>query len=296
MTDIEPVHGIDRAAVMQYLGLKNDVPTQALLAICSRYGLDPLMKHIVLISGKPYVTRDGYLHVAHQTGQLDGIEVLEEGETDKEWWAKVAVHRKDMSKPFTYRGRYPHDGGQKKYGPEMAVKTAEVMALRRAFDVSGIPAADEQWDDAIDVTPTAPRVVPDDLADLIADIDAIPEVGKRQDLLDAISTAIWNETGVPIEDTPEKWFRGVRKMVDKALTPAGLEPNRDIREVDMSDASVSVTFPGAAGAPEPEASDEAINYFAERGMLSPEEEEKVKTGGSPAGARAVMNAAKAARK
>jgi len=57
------------------------------------------------------------------------------------------VWRKDMKRPFTYRGRYPKKGGNSQYGPEMAVKCAEVMALRRAFNVTGIAAADERWDD-----------------------------------------------------------------------------------------------------------------------------------------------------
>lgn len=152
MTDVVKHDGLDQAAVLRYLKLNpNDVATQAMLLICQRYGLDPLLKHMVLISGKPYVTRDGYLHIAHESGQLDGIELLDEGDTELEWWAKVAVWRKDMSKPFTYRGRYPKAGQQKAYGPEMAVKTAEVMALRRAFDVTGVAAADEQWDQAVEV-------------------------------------------------------------------------------------------------------------------------------------------------
>lgn len=146
----QPSVQIDQQAILRHLGLRaDDVNTQALLLICSRYSLDPLMKHMVLINGKPYVTRDGYLHIAHLSGQLDGIEIIDEGASDGEWWAKVAVHRKDMSHPFTYSGRYPKDGQQKKYGPEMAVKTAEVMALRRAFDVTGVGAADEQWDENV---------------------------------------------------------------------------------------------------------------------------------------------------
>lgn len=139
---------VDEDAVLKTLGLNpRDPNTQALLLICQRYGLDPLLKHIVLIQGRPYVTRDGYLHVAHQSGKFDGIEIVEEGETATHWWAKASVWRKDMQRPFTYRGRYPKRGGNSQFGPEMAVKCAEVMALRRAFNVTGIAAADERWDD-----------------------------------------------------------------------------------------------------------------------------------------------------
>ena len=144
---------IDREAVLRSLGLNlKDVNAQTLLLTCERYGLDPILKHMVLIQGRPYVTRDGLLHVAHRSGQLDGIEVLEQDETTTHHVAKVAVYRKDMGRPFTYIGRYPKAGSNKAYGPEMAVKCAEVMALRRAFDV-GLCAREELWDQEADEAP-----------------------------------------------------------------------------------------------------------------------------------------------
>lgn len=143
-----PMTAEAQQAILRYLKMDpNAVATQALLLICDRYGLDPLLKHVVLIDGRPYVTRDGLLHVAHRDGRLDGIEVLVQDETDKHFIAKVAVYRRDMSHPFSYVGRYPKSANNAgKYGPEMAVKCAEVMALRRAFDVS-LAAREEMWDE-----------------------------------------------------------------------------------------------------------------------------------------------------
>lgn len=150
MTDVSLYNGtLDREGILKHLNLDpRDTATQALLLMCERYQLDPLRKHMVLIKGNPYVTRDGYLHIAHASGQFDGLEVVETGEDDAHWWAKVSVYRRDMGRPFTFVGRYPKAdaGHMKKYGPEMAIKVAEVQALRRAFDVGGIGAADEQWD------------------------------------------------------------------------------------------------------------------------------------------------------
>ena len=154
---IMPVDKVDQTAVLRTLNLNpTDPRTQALLLICQRYGLDPLLKHVVLIDGKPYVTRDGYLHVAHTSEQFDGIEIIDEGETDTHWWARASTHRKDMQRPFTYRGRYSKKGANTRYGPEMAVKCAEVASLRRAFNVTGVAAADERWtDDHEDPEPAA---------------------------------------------------------------------------------------------------------------------------------------------
>lgn len=160
-----PTEGItiDREAVLKSLGLNpRDPSTQALLLVCERYNLDPLLKHLVLIKNNAYVTRDGYLAVAHRSGQFDGMEVLEQGENQTHYTAKVAVYRRDMSRPFAYTGRYPKSGQMAaQYGPEMAVKVAEVQALRRAFNVTGISAADEMWDSPVDAAaPPAAAIEP----------------------------------------------------------------------------------------------------------------------------------------
>jgi hypothetical protein len=160
MTSTSLAVPIDHEAILQTLNLNpRDPKTQALILICDRYGLDPVLKHVVLISGNVYVTRDGLLHVAHTAGVLDGITVDEEGENDDEWWARVSVYVKGQTHPYTYKGRYPKGGHQKRYGPEMAVKCAEVMALRRAVGVTGVPTVEEQWDksDALEIMEIAPE-------------------------------------------------------------------------------------------------------------------------------------------
>lgn len=163
MSDVA-VFQADRAAIAQYLGLNpRDPKSHAVVAVCERYGLDPILKHVVVIpKGGVYITRDGLLHVAHMSGALDGIVVEEEGETETEWWCRVSVYRKDMRFPFKYKGRYSKSGSNKAYGPEMALKCAEALALRRAFDVTGLPVLEER--DAAPQerapAPTASRLVP----------------------------------------------------------------------------------------------------------------------------------------
>lgn len=170
-TDLVPASDsvqIDGLAVLRTLGLDPaDPKAQALVLVARTYGLDPVLRHLVLVDGKPYVTRDGLLHVAHRSGELDGIEVLEQGDTDSHWTARVAVYRKDMSRPFVYAGRYPKAGSNKRYGPEMALKVAEVMALRRAFPVTGIGVLEEAHDDHA----TRSESIAPDLAAEVARLD-----------------------------------------------------------------------------------------------------------------------------
>lgn len=136
--------------LVRYLGLNPNNPAdRAMVAVCRHYGFDPILKHVVVIpKGGVYITRDGLLHVAHQSGQLDGI-VVEDGPrlVDGEWVTKVSVYRKDMAHPFTFVGRYPTNGGNRQYAPEMSLKAAEAHALRRAFSIAGLPTLDERRED-----------------------------------------------------------------------------------------------------------------------------------------------------
>lgn len=151
---------VKMGSILKAVGIDAGNPVhQAALLACERYGLDPLLKHVIVIPGAGvYVTRDGRLHAAHRSGQFDGMEVLDMSETQSHWTARVAVYRKDMSRPFTFMGRYPKNGSNKQYGPEMAVKVAEVASLRRAFSLE-LPSLEEQWDVADQVGLSTP--VPD---------------------------------------------------------------------------------------------------------------------------------------
>lgn len=202
--------------LIRYLGLNPSKPEdRAAVAVCRHYGFDPLLKHVVVIprSGV-YITRDGLLNVAHRSGQLDGIVVDQDPVLDgDEWVAKVSVYRKDMSHPFTFPGRYPVSGSNKQYAPEMALKAAEAHALRRAFDVGGLPTLDEQRPDQpapaaqgqrfSDVTAdeiTAPRKAKDEpAADEAADtIDAVTEpepVDRSDEVAELFSAEADAETG-----------------------------------------------------------------------------------------------------
>lgn len=138
--------------LIKYLGLNPSNPAdRAAVAVCQHYGFDPLLKHVVVIpKGGVYITRDGLLNLAHRSGQFDGMTVDQDPELDEsgnEWTAKVTVYRKDMRHGFTYPGRYPSG---RHNSPEMALKCAEAHALRRAFDVTGLPTLDERQPQSTD--------------------------------------------------------------------------------------------------------------------------------------------------
>jgi hypothetical protein len=140
-------------ALLKAIGFDRLAPEQRELAlsIANRYDLDPMLKHLVIIDGKPFVTRDGLLWVAHRSNQLDGIEVTKPVLVDGYWECEASVYRKDMSRPFTFPGRFPKAGRNAAYAPEMAIKCAESMALRRAFNVAAATVDERHGDVAADV-------------------------------------------------------------------------------------------------------------------------------------------------
>lgn len=132
---------------LEYLGLNPDsVEAHALVLLGRRYGVDPLLGEAAVLKTKAgnrvYVTRDGMLAIAHRSGQLDGIVVDEQRESENGWSATVSVYRKDMAHPFTYRGGcgIAEPQATQGHGAEMALARAERRALKRAFN---IPALDE---------------------------------------------------------------------------------------------------------------------------------------------------------
>ena len=175
LVPITPEGDERRNALIRAVGFDqlSEAQRELALAIAQRYELDPMLKHLVMVDGRPYITRDGLLHVAHRSNDFDGIEVtdpvLDEspGVGGKRYWrARASVWRKSFSRPFIYPGRYPVDGKNARFAEEMAIKVAEVMTLRRAFDVSA-PTIEERWDEDHAELPDAPAE-PTSLAERVA--------------------------------------------------------------------------------------------------------------------------------
>lgn len=168
-----------KAAILRAVGL-DKVPEEQrelAIAIARRYDLDLMLKHLVLVDGRPYITRDALLWVAHRSGVFDGLQLVtgpelrDIPELGKCWYAEVEVFRRDMARPFRMPGRYPVGGRNKLYGPEMAIKVAESMALRRAFNVSAA-TVEEQWETPADAPePQTPKTLGERIAERAAAIE-----------------------------------------------------------------------------------------------------------------------------
>ena len=145
-------------------------------SVAKELGLNPITKEIHFVPRRskvgdkwiskiePLVGRDGFLSIAHKSGQLAGIESscsikdvpqLENGKwvVKPELVAECTVWRKDSNKPFTVQVAYSEyvqktsDGTPTKFwaekGKTMLIKTADSQALRKAFNIHGVYCPEE---------------------------------------------------------------------------------------------------------------------------------------------------------
>jgi phage recombination protein Bet len=128
-----------------------------LMYMSKKFGLDPLLKEIWLVKfgdspAQIYAGRDGYLKVAHRSGQFDGMKTTifwsEDGK--KVTKATCMVWRKDTSHPFeseVYFSEYTTGKNLWNTKPSVMLgKVAESVALRKAFSVAGMYSPEEMGD------------------------------------------------------------------------------------------------------------------------------------------------------
>lgn len=149
----------EQAGILQALGFNpRDPKVQALALVAARYNLDLILKHVFLIQGTVYVSHAGLLHLAHTSGDLDGIEV-EIVEEPTKWVATARIYRKSMSRPFTYTDECMKN--EKVMSTrKRAITRAERNALRRAFDVGvDVYDGDDRREEPVVLSSARPEIV-----------------------------------------------------------------------------------------------------------------------------------------
>lgn len=142
----------------------NQAEFDLLIYLATKYGLDPLTKEIWCIKynerdeAKIFTSRDGYLKIAHASGVLDGMKSYTvDDEQGKPVKAICKVYRRDMQHPFEAEikvSEYRQNNGTwNKYTSAMAIKVAEVFALKRAFHISGLVTVEEMGEKTEPVVP-----------------------------------------------------------------------------------------------------------------------------------------------
>ncbi len=119
------------------------------LEVCRGTGLNPFLKEIYFVpSVGVMAARDGYLRVANQHPQFDGMETrVERDEKNIPIKAVCTVWRKDRGHPViaeAYYNEYRKPGNVwATYPSAMIAKVAEVLALKRSFAINGVVTEEE---------------------------------------------------------------------------------------------------------------------------------------------------------
>jgi phage recombination protein Bet len=127
-----------------------DAQLRMFLEVCRSTGLDPFLKEIYFVAEKSIImaSRDGYLRVANEHPQFDGMETrVERDEKNVPIKATCSVWRKDRSHAITceaYYSEYRKSGPVwSQYPSAMISKVAEVLALKRSFAINGVVTEEE---------------------------------------------------------------------------------------------------------------------------------------------------------
>jgi phage recombination protein Bet len=126
------------------------------LYLAGQYHLDPIRKQIWAVKygdspAQIFTGRDGFLEIAHRSGQFDGMKSwVEYDDKEKPLAGHCTVWRKDMTHPFESVVLFKeYTTGKNLWDKKpsvMIVKVAESVCLRKAFSVSGLYAPEEMGD------------------------------------------------------------------------------------------------------------------------------------------------------
>jgi phage recombination protein Bet len=156
---------------------------QMFLQVCKRTGLDPFLKEIWYVPEKGIIMagRDGYLRVANENPQFDGMETRVERDDKKvPIKAVCTVWRKDRGHPITCEAYYSEYKKSSpvwaQYPSAMISKVAEVLSLKRSFAINGVVSEEEIGHDGTGSIAAAQEVAERKIAELKAQRPAEPEL------------------------------------------------------------------------------------------------------------------------
>ncbi len=126
-----------------------DAQFKMFVEVCKQTGLNPFLKEIWYVPSVGVMAgRDGYLRVANEHPQFDGMETyVERDEKGIPLKAVCKVWRKDRGHPITCEAWYSeyrkNSNVWQTYPSAMISKVAEVLALKRSFSINGIVTEEE---------------------------------------------------------------------------------------------------------------------------------------------------------
>lgn len=127
-----------------------DAQLKMFIEVCRSTGLNPWLREIWYVAEKGIImaARDGYLRVANENPNFDGMETrVERDKANIPIKAVCTVWRKDRTHPVVCEAYFnEYKSGSPvwtKYPSAMVSKVAEVLALKRSFSINGCVTEEE---------------------------------------------------------------------------------------------------------------------------------------------------------
>ncbi|SNZ08236.1 RecT family protein [Persephonella hydrogeniphila] len=135
---------------------------RALIVLAAQQlGLNPILGHLTIIQDRLYITNAGLLHIAHNSGKLEGIKTRPATEEERKAYFlgsdpkdihlwKAEVYLKGQKEPYVGWGKASMNEKSwavKSNPQEMAETRAVNRALRKAFNIAGYTSVEELEDE-----------------------------------------------------------------------------------------------------------------------------------------------------
>jgi len=260
LTTTGPREAAQLARQKIYAGIPDD-DVKLALAICGKYGLDPLLRHLVLIESNKkdksgnwykvynvYVTRDGLLHIAHESGVHFAITFDEPVRKDNPYSGESDIYLSGTLKReghpdfvaglwFSEYCNTKRDGSAQgawaTHPAAMHQKAVEVYLLRRGFDVS-LPAMEE-------VQPDGKEIEPEPAAQIQAQVESQWTSENLDDWPDGMWSHLRHlavvELGydheIHVKNTLKKIFNGDAGNITYAGAWNALREHQQAKEVEL---------------------------------------------------------------
>jgi len=165
------VGNVDPAKLMQQAGqlvlrdregkpYTNEQRALVVLA-AQQLGLNPILGHLTIINDRLYITNAGLLHIAHNSGKLEGIKTRPATEEERKAYFignnpkdihlwRAEVYLKGQKEPYVGWGKASTNEKSwavKTNPQEMAETRAVNRALRKAFNITGYTSVEELEDE-----------------------------------------------------------------------------------------------------------------------------------------------------
>jgi phage recombination protein Bet len=217
----------------------SDAQFKMFVEVCRSTGLNPFLREVWFVAEKGIIMagRDGYLRIANEHPQFDGMETRVERDANNiPVKAVCTVWRKDRNHPViceAYYDEYKKDSPVwRQYKSAMIGKVCEVLSLKRSFSITGVVTEEEIGYDGAGSKDSAAAVAEAKIAALRAKVPVAEVLNVEQETLSDLENTLQASIDM-VKETPAPWKKKGGKPTKYDLLRAFAEMKKRYQAIGL---------------------------------------------------------------